>query len=141
VTREPPAAAFDDAGWFHSGDIGYLDEDGCLFIIDRLKDMIISGGENVYPAEVERVLADLPGVTDVAVVGAPHQQWGETVVALVSVTEEAVVTLDAVRGHAATKIARYKLPQQLRIVERLPRNASGKLDKAALRAMVAATSG
>ena len=76
----------------------------------------------------------------VAVVGAPHQQWGETVVAFVSVTEGAVVTVDAVRGHAATKLARYKLPQQPRIVERLPRNASGKLDKRALRAMVAATS-
>ena len=139
--QEATAAAFDDAGWFHSGDIGYLDEDGCLFIVDRLKDVIISGGENVYPAEVERVLADLPGITDVAVVGAPHQQWGETVVAFVSVTEGAVVTLDAVREHAATKIARYKFPQQLRIVERLPRNAAGKLDKRALRAVVAAISG
>jgi fatty-acyl-CoA synthase len=137
---EATAAAFDDAGWFHSGDIGYLDDDGCLFIVDRLKDMIISGGENVYPAEIEGVLADLPGVTDVAVVGAPHPEWGETVVAVVSVAEEAVVTLEAVREHAASKIARYKLPQQLRIVAQLPRNATGKLDKHALRALISAAS-
>jgi acyl-CoA synthetase (AMP-forming)/AMP-acid ligase II len=75
---EATAAAFDNEGWFHSGDIGYLDEDGYLDIVDRLKDMIISGGENIYPAEVERALADMPGLTDVAVVGTPDEKWGET---------------------------------------------------------------
>ncbi|MFF2110081.1 acyl-CoA synthetase [Rhodococcus koreensis] len=130
---EATAAAFDEDGWFHSGDIGYLDADGYLFIIDRLKDMVITGGENVYPAEVERVLANMPGVTDVAVVGAPDEKWGEVVVAVVSPEENVTVTLDDVRDYATTELARYKLPQQLRIVDRVPRNASGKLEKLAIR--------
>jgi fatty-acyl-CoA synthase len=127
------ADAFDDDGWFHSGDIGYLDPDGYLFIVDRLKDMVISGGENVYPAEVERALADMPGVADVAVIGTPDPEWGESVVAVVSLAEDHHITLDDVREHAATRIARYKLPRRLEIVEAVPRNASGKLDKIAIR--------
>jgi fatty-acyl-CoA synthase len=134
---EATAAAFDDDGWFHSGDIGYFDEDGYLYIVDRLKDMIISGGENVYPAEVERALADLPGVVDVAVVGAADEQWGETVVAVVAVAEGADVTLETVREHAGAKLARYKLPRRLDVVETVPRNASGKLDKLAIRRRLA----
>ncbi|MEQ4722573.1 long-chain fatty acid--CoA ligase [Nonomuraea sp. B19D2] len=130
---EATAAAFDEEGWFHSGDVGYLDEDGCLFIVDRLKDMIISGGENVYPAEVERALAAMPGVVDVAVVGSPDEQWGETVVAVVSLAEGTTVTLDDVREYAATQLARYKLPRKLKIVQQVPRNASGKLDKVVIR--------
>ena len=86
------AAAFDDEGWFHSGDIGYFDEDGFLYIVDRLKDMIISGGENVYPAEVERVLAAMPGVVDVAVVGVADEQWGETVAAVITAAEDTVMS-------------------------------------------------
>jgi fatty-acyl-CoA synthase len=132
VTR----AAFDEEGWFHSGDIGYLDEDGYLFIVDRLKDMIISGGENVYPAEVERALADMPGLADVAVVGTPDGTWGETVVAVVSLAEGAAVTLGDVREYAAARLARYKLPRQMRVVATVPRNASGKLDKLAIRQMI-----
>jgi fatty-acyl-CoA synthase len=132
VTR----AAFDEEGWFHSGDIGYLDEDGYLFIVDRLKDMIISGGENVYPAEVERALADMPGLADVAVVGTPDGTWGETVVAVVSLAEGAAVTLGDVREYAAARLARYKLSRQLRVVATVPRNASGKLDKPAIRQMI-----
>jgi fatty-acyl-CoA synthase len=132
VTR----AAFDDEGWFHSGDIGYLDEDGYLFIVDRLKDMIISGGENVYPAEVERALADMPGLADVAIIGTPDRAWGETVVAVVSLAEGAAVTLADVREYAAARLARYKLPRQMRIVATVPRNASGKLDKPAIRQMI-----
>ncbi|GAA4149882.1 long-chain fatty acid--CoA ligase [Actinomadura keratinilytica] len=133
---EATAAAFDDAGWFHSGDIGRLDEDGYLYIVDRLKDMIISGGENVYPAEVERVLAAMPGVADVAVVGAPDEQWGETVVAVVKPAAGATPTLEDVREHAARHLARYKLPRRLEIVQDVPRNASGKLDKVAIRRLV-----
>ncbi|MBV6760414.1 acyl-CoA synthetase [Rhodococcus opacus] len=133
---EATAAAFDPDGWFHSGDIGYLDDDGFLFIVDRLKDMVISGGENVYPAEVERVLANMPGVIDVAVVGTPDEKWGESVVAVVSVDREVAVTLDDVREFAAAELARYKLPQQLRIVERVPRNASGKLEKLVIRRLL-----
>jgi fatty-acyl-CoA synthase len=130
------AAAFDAEGWFHSGDIGYLDDDSCLFIVDRLKDMITTGGENVYPAEVERALADMPEVLDVAVVGAPDPQWGETVVAVVSVAPGATITLEDVREHAAERLARYKLPRRLKVVESIPRNPSGKLVKPVIRAWV-----
>ncbi|MFF5085025.1 AMP-binding protein [Actinoplanes sp. NPDC000266] len=134
--NEATDAAFDADGWFHSGDIGYLDDDGYLFIVDRLKDMIITGGENVYPAEVESALADLPGAVDVAVVGVPDEKWGETVVALVSVTG-AVPTLEDVREHAARKVARYKLPTRLKVVDMVPRNASGKLNKQVIRRLAA----
>lgn len=133
---EATALAFDDDGWFHSGDIGYLDEDECLYIVDRLKDMIISGGENVYPAEVESALADLDGVSDVAVIGVPDEEWGETVVAVVSLAEGHALTIDDVRDHAASRIARYKLPRRLQIVQAVPRNASGKLDKSSVRSLV-----
>ncbi|WP_221767440.1 AMP-binding protein [Nocardioides sp. LS1] len=133
---EATSAAFDAEGWFHSGDIGYLDKDGFLYVVDRLKDMIISGGENVYPAEVERALSDMDGVTDVAIIGAPDDEWGETVVAVVSLAAGAEVTINDVRAHAAARIARYKIPRQLVVVESVPRNASGKLDKLALRGVV-----
>ncbi len=133
---EATALAFDEDGWFHSGDIGYFDDDGYLYIVDRLKDMIISGGENVYPAEVERALSDLDGVTDVAVIGIPDPEWGETVVAVVSLAAGHHITIDDVRDHATTRIARYKLPRQLQIVQAVPRNASGKVDKQSVRALV-----
>nr|ACJ12468.1 fatty-acid--CoA ligase transmembrane protein [Rhodococcus sp. T104] len=133
---EATASAFDDEGWFHSGDIGYLDDEGYLYIVDRLKDMVISGGENVYPAEVERILVNMPGVSDVAVVGVPDQKWGEIVVAVVSLHADAELTLEDVREYAALQLARYKLPQRLRIVDRVPRNASGKLEKLSIRSML-----
>ncbi|MEV0341840.1 long-chain fatty acid--CoA ligase [Nocardia sp. NPDC050713] len=129
-------SAFNADGWFHTGDIGYFDADGYLYVIDRLKDMIISGGENVYPAEVERALADFPGLADIAVVGRPDDRWGETVVAVVSFVANASATLDDIRDHAASRIARYKLPTRLRVVDVVPRNASGKLDKAAIRRLL-----
>ncbi|MFF0543192.1 AMP-binding protein [Nocardia thailandica] len=129
-------AAIDEHGWFHSGDIGYFDDDGYLFIVDRLKDMIISGGENIYPAEVERALADLPGLLDVAVVGAEDPRWGETVVAVISTTDDIDLTLEMVRDHAAISLARYKLPTRLEHVAMVPRNASGKLDKLEVRRMI-----
>lgn len=130
---EATAAVFDADGWFHSGDVGYLDDDGCLYIVDRLKDMIISGGENIYPAEVERALADLPGLNDVAVVGVPDPEWGEVVVALGTVEPTAQIDIAIVREHAGRKLARYKLPQRFQVVDAVPRNASGKLDKATIR--------
>jgi fatty-acyl-CoA synthase len=130
-------AAVDGEGWFHSGDIGYFDEDGYLYIVDRLKDMIISGGENVYPAEVERVLAAMPGVVDVAVVGVPNPQWGETVAAVVSMVDGMSITLEDIRAYATVHLARYKLPRRLTVVPLVPRNASGKLDKEASRQLAA----
>jgi fatty-acyl-CoA synthase len=133
---EATAAAFDDGGWFHSGDIGYLDEDGYLYIVDRLKDMIISGGENIYPAEVERALAAMPGITDIAVVGVPDERWGETVVAVVALADGAAVTLEDVRDYGAEHLARYKLPHRLEVVQAVPRNPSGKILKPQVRRLV-----
>ncbi|MBM6545370.1 long-chain fatty acid--CoA ligase [Janibacter sp. YIM B02568] len=130
---EATSAAYDDQGWFHSGDIGYLDEDGFLFIVDRLKDMIITGGENVYPAEVERVYAEMPGVLDVAVVGVPDEKWGEAVSAVLTVAEGTDITLESVREFGSERLARYKLPSRITLVAEMPRNASGKLDKLTIR--------
>lgn len=129
------AAAF-SGDWFRTGDIGYRDEDGFLFIVDRLKDMIITGGENVYPAEVERALMEIPGVLDVAVVGAADERWGESVVAVMACKEGVALTLDEVRAFAADRLARYKLPRQLLLTPEVPRNGSGKLDKSAVRTLV-----
>ncbi|MGV4925929.1 SDR family NAD(P)-dependent oxidoreductase [Streptomyces sp. BHT-5-2] len=135
--REATEAAFAD-GWFHSGDVGYFDADGCLFIVDRLKNMLITSGENVYPAEVERALAGCPGMVEVAVVGAPHATRGEAVVAVAVRAEGAELTLDAVRAYAAPRLASYKLPVRLHLVEALPRNAAGKVDTRSLRASLPA---
>lgn len=131
---EASAAAFTDDGWFRSGDLGYLDADGYLFIADRLKDMIISGGENIYPAEVENRIADLEGVTGVAVIGVPDEQWGEVPWAIVTVQEGASLDTDTVRTHLEGRLARYKLPKRVVVVDELPRTASGKVRKADLRA-------
>ncbi|CAN5193541.1 long-chain fatty acid--CoA ligase [soil metagenome] len=126
-------------GWFRTGDIGYLDDDGFVFIVDRLKDMVITGGENVYPAEVERVLASHPFILDVAVVGLADSKWGEAVTAVVCVADSYEMTLDEVREFAAEFLARYKLPSRLHVVESMPRNGAGKLDKIAIRAQFTAT--
>ncbi|GAA3777376.1 long-chain fatty acid--CoA ligase [Streptomyces phyllanthi] len=131
-------AAFDDTGWFHTGDIAYRDEEGFYYIVDRLKDMIISGGENVYPAEVERVLAEYPGALEAAVIGVPDPRWGETVLAVLSCEAGTAPTVEEVRAFADGYLARYKLPTRVMLIERLPRNASGKLDKAELRRWVEA---
>ena len=130
------ASAFTDDGWFRSGDMGYRDADGYYYIVDRLKDMIVTGGENVYPAEVERVLMEYPGVTDAAVVGRPDPKWGESVVAVVSFEGEDLPTPESVREFTAKYLARYKLPKELVLTAKVPRNSSGKLDKLSIRKMV-----
>ncbi len=130
---EATAEAIDPAGWFHTGDVGYLDEDGFLFIADRVKDMIITGGENVYPAEVESVLHDHPDVADVAVIGLPDDRWGEAVVAVVVVHQGAAPTLEDLRDFAGERLARYKLPTRIEVVDILPRNPAGKVLKFELR--------
>lgn len=123
-------------GWFRSGDIGYRDEDGYLYIVDRLKDMIISGGENVYPAEVERALTGFPGLTDIAVVGVPDEKWGERVVAVISCKPGVKPSVDEIRAYAESHLARYKLPKEIVLTEDVPRNGAGKLDKVAIRSLV-----
>jgi fatty-acyl-CoA synthase len=133
---EATAAAIDADGWFRTGDLGYLDEQGLCYVVDRLKDLIISGGENVSPAEIERVLAEFPGVRDVAVVGAPDPRWGQTPVAVLCHGGGQPPTLDAVRAFAAGQLARFKLPTRVLHLPVLPRNASGKIDRAAVRAIV-----
>jgi fatty-acyl-CoA synthase len=132
ATRE----AFDEAGWFHTGDIAHRDKDGFYYIVDRLKEMIITGGENVYPAEVERVLIEYPGIVEVAVLGVPDLKWGETVLAVLTCEQGATVTLEDVRAFAGERLARYKLPTRIMLIDELPRNASGKLAKGSLRQWV-----
>ena len=126
------AAAFRDGGWFATGDVAFLDGDGFLTISDRVKDIIISGGENIAPAEVESALLGHPNVADVAVVGVPDPQWGEAVKAVIVARGEAP-TLEELRSHAASLLARYKLPRVLEVVDVLPRNALGKVLKYELR--------
>lgn len=120
-------------GWFHSGDIGYVDADGYYYIVDRLKDMIISGGENVYPAEVERILAEDERFAHSAVVGELDEKWGEKVVAVIEYPGEVDFTLQDVRDHCERHLARYKLPRKLVVVDEIPRNSAGKVDKLTLR--------
>jgi len=127
------AEAFTADGWFRSGDLGYLDPDGYLYIADRLKDMIISGGENIYPAEIENLINDIDGVTGAAVIGVPDEQWGEVPWAIVTTAPPASITTESVREYLDGKIARYKIPKQVVITDELPRTASGKVRKADLR--------
>lgn len=134
---EATAAAF-TSGWFRTGDIGYLDRRGYLYLVDRLKDMIIVGGDNVYSAEVEQVLARCPGIMDVAVVGAPDPHEGECVVAVVSGGDDPGPSLAQLRRFAEGDLARYKLPTRVVHAERIPRNAMGKIDKVAIRAALIA---
>jgi len=126
--------AIDDDGWFRSGDAGYLDEDGYLFIHDRVKDMIVSGGENVYPAEVENVLMAHPAIADVAVIGVPHEKWGETAKAIVVKAPDVEVADEEIIDYARERLARFKCPTSVDYVEALPRNPSGKVLKKDLRA-------
>ena len=124
--------AFTD-GWFRTGDAARRDADGFYFLVDRWKDMYISGGENVYPAEVEQVLATLPGVAEVAVVGLPDAQWGEIGVACVVTAPGAALTADDVIRHARANLATYKAPRRVEFVAALARTASGKVQKGELR--------
>ena len=121
-------------GWCHTGDIGRFDHRGLLYLVDRKKDIIITGGENVYSPEVEEVLVELDGVEACAVVGAPDEKWGEAVCAVVVPTPGATVTLETVQNFVRSRIAAYKVPRRLVLVDELPVLASGKVDKKRLRA-------
>ena len=121
-------------GWLYTGDAGFLDADGYLFIHDRVKDMIISGGENVYPAEVESALSDHPSIAEVAVIGVPDDKWGESVKAVVVLRQGAELSEDALIGWSRERVAGFKAPKSVDFADVLPRNASGKLLKRELRA-------
>lgn len=117
-------------GWVRTGDVGRLDDGGFLFLEDRVKDMIITGGENVYSPEVERVVAEFPGVAEVAVIGVPDDRWGEQVKAIVADEQlDAEKLMEFCREH----LAHYKCPRSVDVVEALPRNATGKILKRSLR--------
>ncbi len=130
---EETAAALTADGWLRTGDGGYVDEDGYLFLTDRLKDMIVSGGENVYPIEVEEVLAQHPDVLDVTVIGVPDERWVEAVKALVIRRPGSAPTEDELIAFARERLAGYKLPRSIEFVDELPRTPSGKVLKRELR--------
>ena len=127
------AEAFDADGWLHTGDAGYLDDDGFLFLTDRIKDMIVTGAENVYPIEVEDVLSRHDAVADVAVIGVPHDKWGEAVHAVVVRAPGAEITEDELVEWTRDKIAGFKRPKSVSFADELPRNPTGKLLKRVLR--------
>ncbi len=127
------AAVFDEDGWLHTGDAGYLDDEGFVFLTDRIKDMIVSGAENVYPIEVESALSEHPDVADVAVIGVPDDKWGETVKAVVVRREGSTLTEDELLSWAKERVAGFKRPRSVDFAEELPRNPSGKLLKRVLR--------
>jgi fatty-acyl-CoA synthase len=126
---EASARAIDDEGWLHSGDLGVLDADGYLAITGRLKDMIIRGGENIYPREIEEYLFKLEGVADVQVVGVPNRKYGETVGAFIRLKQNAALTEQDVKDYCRGRISRYKIPQHVAFVDRYPMTASGKIQK------------
>jgi acyl-CoA synthetase (AMP-forming)/AMP-acid ligase II len=128
---EATSESITDDGWFRTGDIGRIDEEGYIFVEDRLKDMIISGGENIYSIEVERVVAEHPAVSDVAVIGVPDEKWGEVVKAVVSL--EGSASPDEIIAWCRERLAAYKCPKTVDITDELPRNPTGKILKKELR--------
>jgi fatty-acyl-CoA synthase len=130
--NKPEATAEAFAGdWFHSGDLVRVDDEGFVFVVDRKKDMIISGGENIYCAEVENVLFEHPMIREAAVIGRADEKWGEVPVAIVAAAQ--ALTLGDLEQFLNERLARYKHPKELVLVDELPRNASGKVVKPLLR--------
>ncbi len=119
-------------GWLHTGDLMHVYDDGGMLLVDRLRDVIITGGRNVYSAEVEQAIADHPDVMDVAVIGRPDPEWGETVVAFITATDGSGLTLASIRQHCSARIADYKIPREV-VFARIPRNGAGKIQKHLLR--------
>jgi len=131
---EATAEAFWPGGWFRTGDAGFMDEDGYIFLKDRLKDMIVSGGENIYPAEVENAIMSHPGVQEVAVIGIPSERWGESPYAVVVAKPGVTLSVEDVLDHTRGRLARFKCPSGGEVIDALPRNPSGKILKRELRA-------
>jgi fatty-acyl-CoA synthase len=120
-------------GWLHTGDAATMDDDGYVFIVDRWKDMYISGGENVYPAEVENVLYQLPEVAEAAIIGVPNDRWGEVGLAVLALHPGAELDRAKVVEYCVERLAKFKVPNDIAIVDALPRNATGKVLKRELR--------
>ncbi|HZB91775.1 MAG TPA: long-chain fatty acid--CoA ligase, partial [Stellaceae bacterium] len=131
--RSDERAAAGRDGLVSVGDVGYLDEDGYLFLCDRKRDMVISGGVNIYPAEIEAVLIGMDGVRDCAVFGLPDDEYGERLMACVELETQASISPSDVRSYLRQRLASFKVPKDIRILERLPREASGKIFKRKLR--------
>ena len=134
---EATAAALGSDGWFRTGDVGSLDDDGYLYVNDRLKDMIISGGENIYPAEIESALQEHPEILQAAVIGRPDPQWGERVCAVLVLKPGAAVTLETLQAFCGPRLARYKIPKELKVATELPLSGAGKVLKQVLRESLA----
>jgi acyl-CoA synthetase (AMP-forming)/AMP-acid ligase II len=130
---EATAETIVDGGWLRTGDIGHVDDGGFVFISDRIKDMIITGGENVYSQEVERAIATHPAVAEVAVIGIPDDRWGESVKAVVALAPGASAQPDEIIAFTRERLAAYKCPRTVEIVDALPRNPNGKVLKRELR--------
>lgn len=124
--------SFDD-GWLKTGDAARFDEEGFIYIVDRWKDMYISGGENVYPAEVENVLYQLPQIAEAAILGVPDDRWGETGVAFISIKPGEAIDEKEIIQHCINNLAKFKVPSSVQFIEALPRNATGKVLKRNLR--------
>ena len=137
--EDATTASFVD-GWFHSGDIGYVDGEGYLYVVDRMKDVVIRGGENVYCAEVEAVLYEHPAVAEVAIVGVDERAMGERVCAVVVLRPGAEWT-SRCSGYASARLAGFKCPEALYVAVELPRTVTGKVAKAAVRSQVAEAAG
>ena len=120
-------------GWLHTGDLAIMDEDGFVYIVDRKKDMFISGGENVYPAEIEHILLSHPKILDAAVVGIPSEKWGEVGKAFVVLREGQAMQSPEITGYLEGKLGRYKIPKIFEFVDKLPKTASGKIKKRLLK--------
>jgi len=132
---EATAAAF-RGGWLHTGDIGYMDDDGFFYLVDRKNDMLISGGYNVYPREVEDVLLSCEGVVEAAVIGLPDEKWGDRVYAVIS--GRSSLSADAVMAHARDRLASYKRPKGVEIWSELPKSSANKILRRAVRDRVIA---
>jgi long-chain acyl-CoA synthetase len=130
---EATAEAIVDGGWLRTGDAAFQDDEGYIFLFDRFKDMIVSGGENIYPAEVENAMADHPDISEVAVIGVPDERWGETPKAIVVLRIGSAVTQQELVEFTQTRLAKYKCPTSIEFTDVLPRNASGKVLKKDLR--------
>ncbi len=129
----PPGEAFDPEGWFHSGDIAYMDEDGYAYIVDRKKDMINVGGEKVFPAEVEDMMIAHPKINDLAIVGIPDDLKGEAPKAFIVLKDGETTSLEEIREYCKARMAPYKVPVAVEFIDEIPRLASGKALRRQLR--------